>query len=62
LAQVSKTHDPETFEEDLGHPDWDTKMNEEYQSLMTNDTLDNVPILKGRKHVICKWVYKTKYA
>ena len=38
LAQVSKTHDPETFAEASGHQDWDTTMNEEYHSLMENDT------------------------
>ena len=34
LAQVSETHDPETFAEASGHPYWDTTMNEEYCSLM----------------------------
>jgi hypothetical protein len=62
LAQVSETHDPETFAEASGHPDWDTTMNEEYHSLMENDTWDLVPLPKGRKLVICKWVYRTKYA
>jgi hypothetical protein len=37
-------------------------MNEEYHSLMENDTWDLVPLLKGRKLVRCKWVYRTKYA
>jgi hypothetical protein len=37
-------------------------MNEEYRYLMENDTLDLVPLPKGRKLVICKWVYRTKYA
>lgn len=36
-------------------------MNEEYCSLMANDTWDLVPLLKDRKLVRCKWVYKTKY-
>jgi hypothetical protein len=31
LAQVSETHDLETFAEASGHPDWDTTMNEEYR-------------------------------
>jgi hypothetical protein len=62
LAQVSETHDPKTFVEDLVHPNWDTTMNEEYCSLMANDTWDLVPLLKGRKLVRCKWVYRTKYA
>jgi hypothetical protein len=62
LAQVSETHDPETFAEASGHPDWDTTMNEEYRSLMENDTWDLVPLPKGRKLVRCKWVYRTKCA
>jgi hypothetical protein len=37
-------------------------MNEEYHSLITNDTWDLVPLPKGRKLVKCKWVYRTKYA
>jgi hypothetical protein len=56
LYQVSNIHDPKAFEEALGHPDWDTTMNEEYLSLMVNDTWDIVPLLKGRKFVRCKWV------
>ena len=37
-------------------------MDEEYRSLMENDTWDLVPLPKGRKLVKCKWVYRTKYA
>jgi hypothetical protein len=37
-------------------------MNEEYRSLMENDTWDLVPLPKGRKLVRCKRVYRTKYA
>ena len=37
-------------------------MDEEYHSLMANDTWYLVPLLKGRKLVRCKWVYRTKYA
>jgi hypothetical protein len=62
LSQVSETHDPETFVEASCHPDWDTTMNEEYRSLMENDTWDLVPLPKERKLVRYKWVYKTKYA
>jgi hypothetical protein len=62
LAQVSETHNPKTFPESSGHPDWDTTMNEEYHSLMENNTWDLVPLPKGRKLVRCKWVYITKYA
>ena len=37
-------------------------MDEEYRSLMANDTWDLIPLPKGRKIVRCKWVYRTKYA
>ena len=40
----------------------DAAMDEEYRSLMANDTWDLVPLPKGRKLVKCKWIYKTKYA
>eukprot|EP00253_Pinus_taeda_P031806 PITA_31806 len=36
-------------------------MNEEYRSLLANDTWDLVPLPKGQILVRCKWVYKTKY-
>eukprot|EP00253_Pinus_taeda_P003681 PITA_03681 len=36
-------------------------MNEEYRSLLANDTWDLVPLPKGKQLVRCKWFYKTKY-
>jgi hypothetical protein len=62
LAQVSDNHDPETFAEGLGHLDCNTTINEEYLSLMANDTLDLAPLSKGRKIARCKWVYINKHA
>jgi hypothetical protein len=62
LASSLKKNDPDTFVEVVCHVDWDTSMNEEYSTLMENDTWDLVPLMKGRKLIICKWVYKTKYA
>ena len=36
-------------------------MNEEYRSLLANDTWDLISLPKGRKLVICSWVYKKKF-
>jgi hypothetical protein len=36
-------------------------MNEEYLSLLTNDTWDILPLAKQRKLVRCEWVYRTNY-
>ena len=62
MTQVSENHDLETFAEASGDPYWDVAMDEEYPSLMANNTWDRVPLPKGRKIVRCKWVYRTKYA
>ena len=40
MDQVSKNYDPQNFVEALGNPDWDAAMDEEYRSLMANDTWD----------------------
>jgi len=37
-------------------------MNQQYCSLMENDIWDLISLLKGRKLVRCKWVYRIKYA
>eukprot|EP00253_Pinus_taeda_P014665 PITA_14665 len=47
LAQASANYDPDTFVEASDHPDWDAAMNEEYHSLLANDTWDLVPLPKG---------------
>ena len=62
MDQFSENHDLETFVEASGNPDWDAAMDEEYRSLIANDTWDLVPLPKGRKFLRCKWVYKNKYA
>ena len=48
LDQVSENHDPKTFSEASGNPNWDAAMDEEYHSLMVNDTWDLVLLPKGR--------------
>jgi hypothetical protein len=35
-------------------------MEEEYNSLLNNQTWDLVPLPSGRKLVICIWVYRKK--
>ena len=52
MAQVSENHAPKIFVEASGNPNWDAAMDEEYRSLMTNNTWDLVPLPKGRKLVI----------
>jgi hypothetical protein len=50
---------PQSHSEAAGNPLWETSMDEEYSSLMDNNTCDLVPLLKGRKLVRCRWIYQT---
>uniref|UniRef100_W4VRQ4 Putative retrovirus-related pol polyprotein from transposon tnt n=1 Tax=Corethrella appendiculata TaxID=1370023 RepID=W4VRQ4_9DIPT len=55
--------DPETPEEALSRPDgnrWKMAMEEEYQSLLANDTWELEDLPENRKPIQCKWVFKTK--
>ncbi|KAJ8709663.1 hypothetical protein PYW08_009667 [Mythimna loreyi] len=60
---LSSFSDPQTVEEALSSPyakQWRQAMDEEYNSLMKNNTwsLKNLPL--DKKVLPCKWVYKTK--
>ena len=56
-AYIVVASNPQSFKEALGILEWDREMEEEYNSLMKNDTWDLVPLPKGRKLVWCKWIY-----
>jgi hypothetical protein len=55
--------DPQTFSEAINSSDsgkWKAAIEEEYQSLIQNQTWELVPKPKDRNIVSCKWVFKTK--
>jgi hypothetical protein len=52
--------DLQSYGEAAGNPFWESSMQEEYNSLLENQTWDLVPLPSGRKLVRCKWVYRTK--
>jgi hypothetical protein len=55
-----QSFDLQTYSEAVGNPLWEATMQEEYDSLIENQTWDMVPLPPGRKLVRCKWVYRTK--
>jgi hypothetical protein len=61
-CHLVQSSDPQSYAEAAGHPSWESTMEEEYNSLLENQTWDLVPLPSGRKLVRCKWVYRTKSA
>jgi hypothetical protein len=57
-----QSSDPQSYGEADGNPFWESTMQEEYNSLLKNQTWDLVPLPSGRKLVRCIWVYRTKSA
>jgi hypothetical protein len=57
-----QSSDPQSYDEAVGNPFWEFDMQEEYKSLLKNQTWDLVPFPSGRKLVRCRWVYRTKSA
>jgi hypothetical protein len=58
------SEEPQTVEEALNGEDakkWEIAMQEEYESLLVNNTWSLVPLPKGRKPNSCKWVFKIKH-
>jgi hypothetical protein len=63
-ATMAFLEEPQTVEEALNGKDakkWEIAMQEEYDSLLVNNTWSLVPLPKGRKPISCKWVFKIKH-
>jgi hypothetical protein len=50
----------QSYGEAAGNPFWESTMQEEYNSLLENQTWDLVPLPSGRKLFRSIWVYRTK--
>jgi len=62
-ATVAFLEEPQNIEKALtceNSKEWECAMEEEYNSLMANNTWTLVPFPDGRKPVSCKWVFKIK--
>jgi hypothetical protein len=55
-----QSSNPQSYGEATKNPFWESTMQEEYNSLLENQTWDLVPLPSGRKLVRCRWVYRTK--
>ena len=60
MSSLMNSNDPETFEQAKTQPHWQKAMQEEYDTLISNQTWELTPLPHGKNLVSCKWLYKTK--
>jgi hypothetical protein len=61
MVKVIQEVEPTCFEQVVGNPKWDNAMDEEMVVLDANATWELVALLKDKKAIGCKWVYKVKH-
>ncbi len=61
MVRVIQEVEPTYFEQAIGNPKWDNAMDEEMVALDVNATQEYVALLKDKKAIGCKWVYKVKH-
>jgi hypothetical protein len=62
-ATVAFSKGPQNIEEAFtreNSKEWKCAMQEEYDSLVANNTWTLVPLIVGKKPIYCKWVFKIK--
>lgn len=61
LSYVQDVFEPDSVEEALAHPQWGDGMQEELQSIESNNTWELVPRPSHRKVIGVKWIFKAKF-
>ena len=62
-TDIGAKNDPKTFSQTLSCKEYDlwyNAMNDELDSMKSNEVWDLVELPQGAKAISCKWVYKTK--
>ena len=53
--------EPISYEQAKNHKEWNNAMNEEYESIMKNETWELTEFPENKVPIGCKWLYKTKF-
>ena len=61
MTQVMNVVEPINYEHTKDHREWRNAMNEEYESIMKNETWELTELLENKVPIGCKWLYKTKF-
>ena len=61
MSQVMNVVEPSSYDEAKEYEEWRNAMNEEYNSIMKNDTWELTELPKNKVPIGCKWLYKSKF-
>jgi hypothetical protein len=60
MSSISNVIEPMNFDEANEHDEWRNAMEEEYDSIIKNNTWELTELPKHKKPIGCKWIYKPK--
>jgi hypothetical protein len=61
MSSISNVIEPMSFDEANEHDEWRNAIEEEYESIMKNNTWELTELPKHKKRIGCKWIYKPKF-
>jgi hypothetical protein len=61
MSSISNVIEPMSFDEANEHDEWRNAVEEEYESIMKNNTWELTELPKHKKSIGCKWIYKPKF-
>eukprot|EP00253_Pinus_taeda_P025555 PITA_25555 len=61
MSQIMNVVEPSSYDEAKEYEEWRNAINEEYNSIMKNDTWELTELPKNRVPIGCKWLYKSKF-
>jgi hypothetical protein len=61
MSIILNVIEPMSFDEANEHDEWRNAMEEEYESIMKNNTSELTELPKHKKPIGCKWIYKPKF-
>jgi hypothetical protein len=61
MSSISNVIEPMSFNESNEHDEWRNAMEEEYESIMKNNTWELTELPKHKNPIGCRWIYKLKF-
>jgi hypothetical protein len=61
MSSISNFIEPMSFDEANEHDEWRNAMEEEYESIMKNNTWELTELPRHKTPIGCKWIYKPKF-